>query len=124
MVFCSGKKWPRFVLAVYLVIAIMGTCAFLAAETLDLDEWESGRPLSDSFVTSMDHAVDWLAVEPNTISRAKGQPPSPMRNGASRIFMSLEPQHAGISLVRSSQRAIINIHCLNIKNTILLKLRI
>ena len=106
------------------MIAVMGTCAFSAAEILSFDEWESGRPLSGSSFTSMDHAVDWLAVEPNTISRAKGQPPSPMRNGASRIFMPLEPQHAGISLVRSYLKAIINIHCLNIKNAILLKLRI
>ena len=124
MVLCAGAKWPRFVVAVYLVIAIMGTCAFSAALAFAFDEWESGRRLTDSFFTSTDHAVDWLAVEPHTVSRAKGQQPSPMRNGALRICMPLEAQQAGALFAESSLNAIINIYHFNFKNAILLKLRI
>ena len=110
-------------MAVYLVIALMGTSTFSAAEALQFDELDNG-PVSDGFLTTMDHTIDWLAESSTTIGRAKGYSSSPLRSGVLRIVMPLMVQSAGVSIVLSALNIIKKSLHPNIKNAIPLKLRI
>ena len=124
MVLFRGKQWPRLALAAYLAAAIMGTAAFTVAEIYDFGQLGENGPVSKGSFRSINHTIDWLAESTTTIGRAKGQGYSPARNGTPHTFMFFGPQNAGLSPVQLSLHAINKTPCSNIKNAILLKLRI
>ena len=124
MVLWFRKKRPGILLAFFLVIAITGTFTFAAADTLLFGVLGAAAPVSGGLLTSMDYAIDWLSTEPVRIGRARGYATSPMRNGVPRICMAIKPQPIGGALVLSSLKAVIDIHCLEIKNVTPLKLLI
>ncbi|GHV57306.1 hypothetical protein AGMMS49579_22980 [Spirochaetia bacterium] len=124
MVLFLEGKWPRLILAAYLAIAIMGLFTFAAAGPLrSLDSWDND-PFSESFFTSIDLAIDCLAEGETIMSRAGRYSFSPLRTGFLRLLMLNAPQNAGSVLAQSSLKAIEKVNYLDIKNTILLKLRI
>jgi hypothetical protein len=84
--FVEGK-WFRFILSLYLVLAIAGTLVFAAADALELDERGENRLVGGDFFMTLNHnAIDWLAPQ---IGRAKGHGPLSARSGAPRFSLPL-----------------------------------
>jgi hypothetical protein len=124
MALFSGKKWPRFILAAYLAFATMGIFTFLAVEPLRAVDFLEDEPLAGGFFTPIDYTIDCLAEGETIMGRAGGYSFSPVRNGAPRVPMFAGTQTIDSVLTQSSLGAIEKINDLNIKSTILLKLRI
>jgi hypothetical protein len=118
-----GEKRLRCVLAGYLVLVILGTFAFSMAETFDSSEFEIKRAVSGGFLAPTEIAVDWLAEGTAIISKAE-EYSSPLRNGTLRTSAPSGVQNTGALLVQSSLNAIKKTQHPDIKNTIILKLRI
>jgi hypothetical protein len=124
MVLFSGKKWPRRTLAVYLMLAIMGTFIFSMVENLDFPEMDKDQTVSGGFFTSIEYTIDWLIEDITIISKAGGHSFSPLRNGTLRMFMLFSIQTVGIFLVQLLLKKIKIDNSSILKNTIPLKLRI
>jgi hypothetical protein len=124
MVLFSGKKWPRRILAVYLILVIMGTFIFSMAENLDFSGMNINQTVSGGFFASIEYTIDWLIEDTTIISKANGYPSSPLRNGTLRIFMFLGIHTAGIFLSQLLLKKIKIDNISILKNTIPLKLRI
>jgi hypothetical protein len=118
------KKWPGLALGVYLAFAIMGIFTFAAVEPLRSgDFWEAKSGLGE-FSAPIDHTVDYLAENTIVMGKARGNSFSPVRNAPPRILMPLGTKDAGAVLSLSLLRTIEKTSCLNIKDTLHLKLRI
>jgi hypothetical protein len=126
MVRLAGNKWLCLIFTAYLALAVTGTFAFSIAETFDagFGELENNWRGSGGFLSSMDHALDWLITDSTVIGRARGFSTSPMRNGALRIFMPPGLHNDGAYSACLSVPVINKQQVPAIKNTILLKLRI
>lgn len=110
--------------AAHLVFAIMGTFAFSMADTFDFSEFEENQTVSGGFLTSIEYAVDWLIEDTTKIGRADRYSSSPLRNGTARTSTPPGIQNAGIFSLQSSLKAIKKVQYPNIRDAILLKLRI
>jgi hypothetical protein len=119
----TGKRWPRCALAGYLVLVIMGMLAFSMAESLDTSESEVRRAVSGGFLAPTEITADWLAEGTAIISKAE-EYSSPVCGGTVRIYAPSGVQNAGMLLVQSSLNAIKKTQYPDIRNTIILKLRI
>jgi hypothetical protein len=109
-------------LALYLVVALTGVSAFSAAEALHFYENNGKLTNYSGFLSSISHAVDYLAEE--TITTGMGRHSSfSLLNGWMRIF-SLSAQHTGINITDSSFYTAYDYDVSMPKNSILLKLRI
>jgi len=57
------RKWPCFILALYLVIAVTGAFTLSTAETIRYFEIKDNRSDSSGFFTSVTYAADCLAED-------------------------------------------------------------
>jgi hypothetical protein len=124
MALFPGKKWPRLILAAYLACTTMGIFTFVAVEPLRAVDLLDDESLSGGFLTPIDYTIDCLAEDEAVMSKAGGYSLSPVRHGALRISTPAGTQAIGSVLAQSSLMAIEKVNALNIKSTILLKLRI
>jgi hypothetical protein len=120
----SKKKWLRLVLAASLTIATMGIFTFIAVEPLRAIDFLEDRPVSGGFFMPIDYTIDCLAEGITITNKGRGYPFSPLRNGHLRILTLVGIKNTGSVLDQFSLTVIEKINHRNIKNTILLKLRI
>jgi hypothetical protein len=120
MMFRREKKWPRLMLAVYLIFATMGMYTFVEAAACHFDGF--AEITRDNFFASIDQAIDCQAEASPGISRTGRYSFSPLRNGSLRITVLPETHHGG-AVFFSSFKTITKINRGNIKNSIPLKLR-
>ncbi|MDR2176680.1 MAG: hypothetical protein LBP20_01395 [Treponema sp.] len=123
MVLLFGKKWPCYILAAHLTLAMMGTFTFSIVENLDTFSLMN-KAASGGFFTLQDCSIDWLIEDTAVISRASEYSSFSLRGGIVRVLMALGIQSAGAFLVQSAVRTTGRAQYPNIKNTILVKLRI
>jgi hypothetical protein len=124
MIFLLKKKWDWLILAGYFFVAVTGTFSFSIAEPFrSIDLLEDNPVLSGSFA-SINTSIDYLAENVIITGKAQGRSFSPLGNGIMRIVMLLKKQNAGAVLSQSSIKTIEDSKYLNIKSTIVLKLRI
>ncbi|MDR2096309.1 MAG: hypothetical protein LBP76_12460 [Treponema sp.] len=122
MILLPEKKWPCLILAAYLALVIVGMYTLLEVQAHYFDDFtENGL---DNFFTIRDYTIDCQAEDSRVISKAGGYSSSPLGNGSQRITALSGMYHAGITFFHSAFKTIINIDYSNIKNNILLKLRI
>ncbi|MDR1219243.1 MAG: hypothetical protein LBK73_06480 [Treponema sp.] len=124
MALLFGKKCANCILAAHLILVIMGTFAFSVADNFDFSEFEENQTMSSGFFTPTEYTVDWLIENTTMIGKADRHSPSPLRNGTVRTSAPPGVQNAGIFLVQSPLKTIEKTQCPNIRDTILLKLRI
>jgi hypothetical protein len=119
------KKWPRLFLAAYLVLAVMGIFTFAEIEPLHSDDfWKAQTGESGGFFALIDHTTDCLSENVIIQGKARGYSLSSLHNGSLRILTSLGTKDAKTVFAQSFLRVIEKTNYGNIKNTILLKLRI
>jgi hypothetical protein len=119
----AGERWPRCTLAGYLILVIMGMLAFSMTESLDSSEFEVRRAVSGGFLVPAEITADWLAEGTAIISKAD-EYSSPACGGTPRIYAPSGVQNAGMLLVQSALSAIKKTQYSDIRNTIILRLRI
>jgi len=117
------KKWAKFALFAYFILALIGSSAISTGEAFYLedsnDSLSSGRCFS-----STDYIVDWLAANILTLRRARGYSNSPLRNKLLRIFTFTGIFSIALYLVGANLKIIKNDNIHIRKNLIPLKLRI
>jgi len=117
------KKWAKFALFAYFILALIGSSAISAGEAFYLedsnDSLSSGR-----YFSSIDHNIDWLAVNILTLRRARGNSNSPLRNKLLRIFTFTGIFSITLYLVGANLKIIKNDNIQIIKNLVPLKLLI
>jgi hypothetical protein len=120
-----GKKWPRLILAAYLVLAVMGIFTFAVIEPFYFDDFgKAAAGESGGFFALIDHTTDCLSETAIIQGKAKGHSSSSLHNSSLRGMMSLGAKDAQTVFSQSFLRVIEKANYLNIKNAILLKLRI
>jgi hypothetical protein len=120
-----GEKRPRRILAGYLVLGIMGALTFSSmTEFLDLSEIEVKRAVSDGLLAPTEITIDWLSESAAIISKDEGYSSSSLRARTLRVSALPSIQNTGILIVRSTLKTIKKTQYPDIKNSILLKLRI
>jgi hypothetical protein len=83
------KKWLRFILAAYLVLAVMGVFTFAMIEPLQFDDfWKGKTGGSGGFFTLIDHTTDCLSENVIILGKARGHSFSSLHNSSLRITMS------------------------------------
>jgi hypothetical protein len=123
MVLFLGKKWPCLVLAAYLVVAIMGIFTFMEIEPLRSINSLEEEPISGGFLAPIDHFIDCLTEGVTITNKTGGYSFFSLRSGYMRILPLFGIKNPGGFLSGPSLRALENVQYLNMKNTILLKLR-
>jgi hypothetical protein len=118
------SKWPCFILALYLVIALTGAFTLSAAETIRYFEIKNNLPDSSGFLTTVTHTADCLAENTVIINRAGRCSSSTLCNGWQRIFLPSGIQSTGTYLTCISLQTADEYLVTIPKNIIPLKLRI
>jgi hypothetical protein len=124
MAFFSKKKRLFFILASCLALAVTGTSTFAVMEPLLSGEFSACAPISDASFTPINGFFDCVLGGGAVIDRAGERSFSPMRDGSLRVSIALGAQNGGSAFSRLSLKTIEKTNPPNIKNTILLKLRI
>jgi hypothetical protein len=125
MALLLGKKRLRLILTAYLVLAVMGIFTLAVIEPFQSDDfWKAKAGESGGFFTLIDHTTDCLSENVIILGKARGHSFSPLHKGSPRITMSLGAKDAKTVFSQSFLRVIEKTNYLNLKNTILLKLRI
>jgi hypothetical protein len=124
MVFFARKTGLSPILTAYLALAVAGAFTFAAAEPLPEGNLSVPEPISGGLLTPLDPLMDCVVGSGAVIDRAGGYSFSPVRNGSFRLAIPLSAQNAKIAFSYLSLKTNKNANHLNIKNTILLKLRI
>jgi hypothetical protein len=119
-----GFMRMRPVLAAYLIVAVSAVFLFAALEPVRSFELETAGPFSGACYTSLSTTIDYLALIPKIgQNNASGNTFSPFRLGSLRFFIffgiHIVTIFSGLPLAGKIQ-----VNPINIKNTILLKLRI
>jgi len=117
------KKWTKFVLFTYFILALIGSSAISAGEAFYLEDSDDSLSSGRCF-SSMNHRVDWLTAEILTLRRARGFSNSPLRNKLLRIFTFTGIFSIALYLVGANLKIIKNDNIHIIKNLVPLKLRI
>jgi len=116
------KRRSSCFITLYLVIAVMGTFAFTAAEPFQ--NFNSKDTFSGGFLSSVNQAADCLAETTVAINRANRCSSAPMCNGWQRIFLPSGIQNTGTYLIGVSIQTADEYLIPILKNTILIKLQI
>jgi hypothetical protein len=122
MVFFSKKKWPRLILVSYLAVAIVGISVYITLESLPGAAAESKKS-SDAFIEQTEYLSDFLAKGAVLTNRTNGCSCFSLRNEYSRILVAFGAKNFSPLLSVSSLKPVEKSPCLDIKDTILLKLR-
>jgi len=124
MVQNPGKKWLYIFFFPYLLVALMGSLALSINKTFYFDRLVKNKVNSDAYFTTINHTIDWLAVNTNTIRKAHRNTSFRLHSGLIHILMFAGIPFAAFSIYKSNFLSIKNRQTANIKNTVLLKLRI
>jgi len=116
------NKLPKFLLLAYLVLALTGSSAISAGESLCFEYSNNGSLSSNRYFSSTGHAIDWLAADILTTGKTGGCSYSLPRNrlltvitSAGTIAAALYPAGANLTTIKTGAVP-------QIKNCILLKL--
>ena len=118
------NKFTHPLLAAVLVLAIMGIFVFTRVETPHAIESNGKKPNLDTVVTTVAHTIDWLAESTIIINRTKRAPSLNLRYGMPRLLLFFEIHNANKYIASFTTYTANPDYSLNVKNTILLKLRI
>jgi hypothetical protein len=124
MVFFLKKTPLPHIFTAYFAFAVIGMFTFVAMEPFLEGNLRVHEPISGGFLTSLDHVMDCVVGSGAIIDRAGGHSFSPVRNGSHRLAITLSVQNGKIAFSHLSLKTNKNTNHLNIKSTILLKLRI
>jgi hypothetical protein len=125
MVRFSEKRLPYLVLVVYTALAVMGTFSLAAAEPLRSVNLKIENPPSNKISGSLgSYLIQYPEAELAIIAKTDDTPFSPLRIGVQRIAFLLGPSSTGNAFFRSSFAASAGTQYINLRNNILLKLRI
>lgn len=113
------KKW-RFYAAAYIALAAMGTAMFMSLDAPYFEDPAGGMADRSVFFTALSCPAEYLAA----ISSAKDRSFSPLRHSSARMTTPLSSFSAGAGLLYAALRLFTKAAAYNIKNTILLKLRV
>jgi hypothetical protein len=123
MLLFPGKKRTRLILPACLVVVMMWAFTFAATDHLRVDDFGE-TPVPGGFFSPVDYTIDCLAEDGTVISKARGHSLSSLRNSSLRIVTPLGLQNIGVFCSQFPLKIIERTNCRDIKNTILLKLRI
>ena len=118
MAYFAGKKRQSQIFITYLLLAVI--CSFSLSITFHFNETIPEGPNGDY---SVNRAIDWLASEAVSVTKAPKPSSSPLGNGVLRIFTS-GWNNATVYLSESYFKPALGNYVPNIRNTILLELRI
>jgi hypothetical protein len=119
----ARKKLPCLIFTVYTALAVTGAFSFAAVDSLRSVDFELGEPAGDRISGALDtYFVQYQAEEPALVAKTSSAQFSPIRMGFQASTFGL--LNIGNAFSKSSFAANANIHYINPKNTILLKLRI
>ena len=125
MRYMVGKKWLGSIFTINLLLAVIGATTLSITESFQFDNTTgNSRTGSNDYYNLNKHSFDWLACEAVAINKACESSSSPLRNGAVRMFIPSEINNAAVFFAESPFQAAANNYVPNIKNTILLKLRL
>jgi hypothetical protein len=118
------KKWAKFVLFAYLILALMGSAAISAGEAFYLENSNDDNLSSSRYFSSINHNIDWLTANVLSLRKTRSYSNSLLRNRLLRIFTFTGIFSITLYLVGANFKIIKkdNIHI--IKNLVPLKLRI
>ena len=120
----GGKKWLKFVLPIYLILAIAGSFAFSAGKDLLYANTNGDIPGSGSYFSSTVRTVDWLAEDTPTINNANKHSNTLLRNRLIRVFAITGIFGIAVFFAKSNFKINKNDNFPKIKNLVPLKLRI
>jgi len=118
------KKWAKFVLFAYFILALIGSAAISAGEAFYLEDSNDDNLSSGRYFSSIDHTIDWLAANILTLRRARGSSNSPLRNKLLRVFTFTGIFSLALYLVGANLKIIKNDNIQILKNLVPLKLQI
>jgi len=118
------KKWAKFSLFAYLILALIGSSAISAGEAFSFDYSDSDSLSSGGYISSIDHTVDWLVSDILTLRKARGYSNSLLRNRLLRVFTFAGTVSIALFLAGANLKIINNKNIQITKNLVLLKLRI
>jgi len=107
--------------AAILVIAVFAAFAFSIIENSGAAEAAGNVPYSSSIFAPVNHAVDWLAEDTHTVSRAGRAASGAAQNG---LLLSFELNSNGGQLICFAAHTAKPVYTRNDKNIISVKLRI
>jgi hypothetical protein len=118
------KKWAKFVLFAYLVLALIGSAAISAGEAFYLENSNDDNLSSGRYFSSINHNIDWLTENVLTLRKDRGYSNSLLRNRLLRILTFSGIFSIALYLVGANLKIIKNDNIHIIKNLVSLKLRI
>ena len=118
------KKWAKFVLFAYLILALIGSSAISAGEAFYLEDSDDDSLSSGRYLSSIDYTIDWLAANILTLRKARGNSNSLLGNRLLRVFTFAGILSIALYLVGENLKIIRNDNIQIIKNLVPLKLRI
>jgi hypothetical protein len=114
------RKWLFYAAAVYLALATMGMLMFMSLDAPYFEDLAGKMTDKSAFLTAVIQPIECPAI----ISTTRGNPLSLSHHGLLRMVMPLNSFAARAGLLYAAIRFITKAAVHNIKNTILLKLRI
>ena len=120
----AGDKRLKSVLLVYLMLAIIGSFAFSICQDFSFETANKDTLGSGNNISSVTHAIDWLAEDTLIVSKAHKFSNSTVRNGLLRIFTLAGIITIAMIPAQSNLRKYKNNNFPEIKNLVPLKLRI
>jgi len=120
----QGKKWLFIILFPFLLSSLMASLALSINNTLCLDKVVKNRENLNVCFTKINHTIDWLAVNTNTLRKAHKNTSYQLHGGLFKIFMVAGIFFSALSVNKSNISSIKSRQTAGIKSTILLKLRI
>jgi len=118
------KKWAKFVLFAYLILALIGSSAISAGEAFYLEDSDDDSLSSGRYLSSIDYTIDWLAANILTLRKARGNSNSLLGNRLLRVFTFAGILSIALYLVGENLKIIKNDNIQITKNLVSLKLRI
>ncbi|MDR1286163.1 MAG: hypothetical protein LBK08_01000 [Treponema sp.] len=119
------KRLPLLVLTAYVVLSVTGSFLLGAVEPLCIIKYEMENPVQDKVLVSPgDYYMLYQADEAAVYATADTGRFSPFRMGLQRIVSLFCPPGWGNALSKPPFSSGAKISCINVKDTILLKLRI
>jgi len=118
------KKWAKFILFAYLILALTGSAAISAGEAFYLENSNDENLSSSRYFSSINHNIDWLTANALTLRKVRGYSNSLPRNKLLRMFSFSGIFTIALYMARANLKIIKNDNIHIIKNLVSLKLRI
>ncbi|MHB9293639.1 hypothetical protein Holit_02766 [Hollandina sp. SP2] len=122
MIWSMRNRLPRILITGFTVLALLVSFCLAAVEPLRTARFAAEKAGSTN--GSIDHFIPSLTGEPALLTKMEGHRLTPLRTGFQRIVIHGEPHKAVSAFCQSSLETPLTSNTLDVKNTILLKLRI